>query len=676
VCCHIGHFHLKFRKPKLNPNQLPLFTPDSEWVAPEVWPDLSQAKYIGLDCETHDPLLHEQGPGFIRKDAIVCGISLATELGDKLYLPIGHVEGNVDKVKALAYVKAQVSRPHQKIVGANLAYDLEALWSLGIEVKGRPHDIQVAEPLLDADKDSYSLEALAKQYLGKGKTEALLREAEVCYGVESKKGMYLLPAKFVGPYAEDDADDALQIFLLQEEELRADNVTDIYALEAALMPVLLKMRLHGVRVDLDKAEQLAKSIRQGEQKLYAELCQEAGCPFEVTANSLAPVLLSRGIRLPRTAPTEKFPNGNPSLTNEWLLAQVDPLCKGIVKLRKMTKMRCDFIEGSILRHNVKGRLHTRWVQLRGYDDEEDHSVGVKPGRIASQRPNLTQIPKRDKYWGPLIRSLFIPDEGGFWTHCDYSQQEPRIALHFACTVRLKGEPLPGAFKARQRYLDDPDLDYHQLVRELILEKSGKDIGRDPAKTINLGVMYVMGLPKLARKLGISPEVAREILTYYHMGVPYIKPLTQLCTDRVEERGYIRTILGRKQRFPLWEPSDFQKKYRCEPLRSRVEALALWGEAINRANSHVAINPLVQGSAADQTKSAIIQLDVAGLLPQIQVYDELNLTCHDMGQVRQVQLILENAVPQFTVPFKAEPDTGSSWGELKAWRWIGEKYAEA
>ena len=660
----------KYRKSVLNPNQLPLFTPDSDWEPPTEFPDLSQAEYIGVDTETTDPLLREQGPGFIRGDASVCGISLATELGHKMYLPFAHSEGNLDRDKVISYVRAQLSRPHQHKVGANSSYDLEALWSLGIEVKGTFHDIQIAEPLLDADReDGYSLEVLARQYLGKGKNERLLKEAEIAYGVEHKRGMAHLPSRFVGSYAEDDADDAVQIFLLQLEELKADEVYELYKLEARLLHVLFKMRLNGVKVDLDKAERLSKDIRKEEQQMMEGLQKEACRPFELTAASLEPVLRDRGIVLPRTI------KDAPSLTNDWLTQQKDPFCKEIVKLRKTEKMRRDFIEGSILKFNVRGRLHTKWQQLRGYDDDEGQSVGVKPGRIASNKPNLTQIPARDPRWGPLIRSLFIPDEGGEWVKLDYSQQEPRILLHFAVKAKWEGRPLEGAREALAKYIENPDIDYHQLTRELIILKTGNDIGRRNAKTINLGAAYGMGKDKLARNLGLSIEVAESIISAYHLGVPYVRLLSKAVTARANERGFVTTILGRRQRFQYWEPRDFEKKWGCKPIKSHSEAIRLWGNEIARYNTHVAINPLVQGSAADQTKQAIVMLDDEGLTPQIQVYDELNRTCYSRSEIRRIQEIMENAIPEFYVPFKAEPDIGRSWGELIAYNWNGQEYVE-
>jgi DNA polymerase I-like protein with 3'-5' exonuclease and polymerase domains len=627
------------------------------------------AEFIAVDTETYDPRLNEAGPGFIRGDARVCGISIATDCGKNFYLPIGHREGNLDKRKVVEYLKKELGRPGQAKVFANAMYDLEALWSLGIDVRGTIHDIQIAEPVLDEDRDGgYSLEALSKTYLGYGKDEQLLKEAEIAYGVEHKKGMHELPACHVGPYAEIDADNTLQVFLLQQEELLADEVMDIYQLETQLLPVLFKMRLNGVRVDLDKADILSKKIALEETELQNYLFKLAGCQFSTSSSAdMEDILIGRGLTVPRTAAD------GPSVTNEWLEKHSkDDFCKGLVKLRKTKKMRCDFIDGFIIDLNVKGRLHTQWHQLRDYDDEAGRSKGTRSGRIASSKPNLTQIPARDPYWGPLIRSLFIADEGGFWTKADYSQQEPRILLHFAYLMKLAG-----AAEARQRYIDDPDTDYHQLVADLIHERAGLDIGRKRAKGINLGSAYGMGKHKMAAQLGVSLEVAEELLKAYHEGVPYVKLLETACIDRVHQRGSIKTILGRKRRFKEWEPTEWHRKMGTRPVKSKEEAERLWGKGqVSRAHAHKALNSLVQGSAADQIKKALIMMDAEGIPPSIQIYDELNATYFDHKQVRRMQEIMENAIPEFTVPFTAAPDMGRSWGEVKAYKWTGAEYALA
>jgi DNA polymerase-1 len=649
------------------PNQLPLFAPPVKWKAPEPadWPDFSGAEYLGLDTETEDPHLVKKGPGFIRGDASVIGVSLADENGRKIYLPIGHVEGNVaDRDQAIRYVRDQLKRHDQKKVGANLHYDMESLWSLGVEVNGPLCDIQIAEPLLDEDKvGGYTLEALSAQYLGYGKREDELRRAAADYRVDPKKHMKYMPAGYVGEYAEADAENAVLIFMEQVEAMKADDVWGIFSeVEQPLQRVLFKMRLQGVRVDLDRAERLAKEARAKEERLYREIVSDAGFAVNVySGNQVARYLLKKGISVPRTMPTANCPDGNYSVKDEWLQSVDDPAAGLIRSYRKTVKMRKDFIEGMILKNNVRGRVHSQWNQLRKSKDEDgggDDTQGTRSGRIAAANENLTQIPARDPEWGPPIRSCYVGEVGQKWTKLDYSSQEPRIMLHFAYIMGLEG-----AAETRQKYIEDPSISFHKITQQIIIDRTGKDIGYRPAKDINLGRAYGMGVEKLARKLGVDREDAVEILRTYDQGVPFVSKLNDKCKARVEERGFITTILGRKRRFNTWEKRG-SFGYGAHPPTDYDSAVRLWGKAnVVRSGLNKALNALVQGSAGDQTKRAIVLMDAEGYLPLVQVYDEIGISLVDPRDMRRVQHIMEHAI-DITIPVEAGPDCGPSWGEVK------------
>lgn len=673
-----------------HPDQIPLITPDSDWVAPDPsqWPDFRGVKYLGVDTETHDPGLQEWGPGFIRGDAELCGISLGDENGRKLYLPIGHAEGNVDRQKALEYVQYQLKLPGITKVTANGMYDMESLWSAEVDLSGDVVDIQVAEPLLDEDKPGgYSLDALAYDYLKERKNERLLKEAGAAYGgekVNPKTLAKIMPAKYWGVYGEDDADLPVRIFLKQLERLKAEELMPIFELETKLTQVLFRMRLKGVRVDLDKAEQLAHTTKKAEDELLLWLHREAKWDFSpFSSTDMAECLRRRGYEPPSTS------SGNDSITNEWLqeLGDIDndtkqPSGNGdefaakLYELRRINKMRKDFIEGAILERNVRGRLHPQWHQLRAYDEEGKRSRGTRSGRIAASKPNLTNVPARDPVWGKRVRSLFVADYGKTWYKFDYSQQEPRFLLHFAYCMdklpaHLGGIPMPGAKEAVALWREKPDTDYHQMVADLIHARSGKAIGRRPAKDINLGGAYGMGLAKLLKKLKVDDEVGRGILKAYHEGVPYVKAMSKSCMDRVAERGFIRTILGRKRRFSEWERRktwDDEDAYHWgKTTRSYEEACDLWGEEnVVRAHAHKALNALIQGSAGDQMKKTLVLLDEQGLTPQIQVYDELDGSWESPEEVRAVRRCMETSVP-LEVPHLVEPEYGPSWGELQDWK---------
>lgn len=642
--------------------QLPLFEPPSTWELPTEFPDLSYAKFIGVDVESKDPNLIKRGPGYLRGDAHVVGVSLATESGFKIYLPFAHAIGpQLQKSFVVDYVRAQVSRPDQIKVGGNLMYELEALDSLGIEMKGPLWDIQVAGPLLDEEQPGgFSVENLCQIHLGHGKSEQQLQEAADDWGLDKKRQLWMMPPKHTGVYAEDDAYFPILVIQKQLEQIKREGLTKVWELETKLLPVLWKMRKKGVRVDLDRAMELDKSITIDENRMLGELRDMSGVQVDPWSNSSLISLFDKiGLRylLQRTKPSKAHPNGQYSFTNAFFdtLGTEHPVCAKLVEYRNTSKMRRDFIKGVIVDWNINGRLHPNWHQLKA--DDEDRKNGTNTGRVASSKVNLTQVPSRHPIWGKRVRSLFIADEGGEWCKHDFASQEPRLGVHFGF---IKG--YPGAAEARQKYLDDPKTDYHQLTADLILARTGMDIGRRPAKDINLGSAYGMGKYKLAAKLGIDVEEAEVLLAAHREGVPFLKDLEKRCMDIVNQQGYIRTLLGRKRRFNQWEAKDWDKR-KFGTRRDKEEAEALWGD-VTRAFIHKAYNAMIQGTAADQTKTAIVMLDEIGLCPQIQVYDELNQTIYDREDAWRIKEVMENCLPELTVPHLAEPDVGPSWGEVK------------
>ena len=652
--------------PQKIPDQLPLFMPDSDWrpLPSSEWPDLRKgAKYIGFDTETYDPYLQVKGPGFIRKDAYVAGYCLANDLGEKIYLPIRHPEDNVECPEtAKRYVQDMLNGDQEKC-GANLSYDIEAAWSEGIEIRGKLADIQVAEPLLDEERPGgFSLEKLAQARLGVGKNESLLREAAAAIGVDPKGGLALLPARYVGPYGQDDALHPIDIFKQQIVELEKENLLNIFELERELTPILFKMRLKGVKVDIDGAERAREESFKEAIELEKEMFEMAGKAFDpMDRNDLVPIFQNLGITVPITS------KGNWSVTSPWLEMQSAPICLKIMRWRKNLKMRRDFLEGLILENHVNGRIHPQWHQLRmdrsedvnagEGDDVEAEQKGARSGRITSSRPSLTVIPSRDPVWGPIIRGLFVADDGCFWGKGDYNQQEPRITLHYAV---LKG--YEGAADAQARYIANRATDYHQMTADLILERTGKTLTRRHAKDINLGSTYGMGKEKLSWKLGIDIEQAEEILKIYHAGVPYVHSLQDRSMEIADSQGFIRTILGRKRRFMMWEPVGYGHK-ESKPAYRWEEALKRYGPGLKRAFIHKAWNAIAQGSAGDQMKTAIIMVAREGIIPQIQVYDELNNSYESEEQFKKVIDIMEHAI-ELNVPSLVEPEKGQSWGKLK------------
>ena len=434
-------------------------------------------------------------------------------------------------------------------------------------------------------------------------------------------------------------------------------------LESALSPVLDEMRWRGVRVDLDRADEYNTRFTLEENNLLHELQKDTGFDMNPwSPDDLVRVFDSLGVSYPTT---EK---GNPSFEGEWLESMGDahPTSAKIAKYRRLNKMRRDFIEGGVLRWQISGRIHGQIHALRRDD------YGTRSGRLSYSNPNLQQIPYRNAFWRGIIRSLYLPEEGAGWLRADYSQQEPRFGIHYAAK-----RGLPGAKEAAERYRRDPGTDFHTMVSELIKEISGRDIERFPAKTINLGLDYGMGVKKLAAQLGMTYEEAKPIFADYHRAVPFKRRLRDEATQRAADRGWIRTFLGRRAHFDKWNPIDWDVRreygYRAYPFD---EARELWPhEPLCRAYTHKAYNRLIQGSAADMTKKAMIDLYDSGYVAHIQIHDELNFSTYDMDQVKDIKSIMEGCV-ELLVPIITDIEMGPNWGELRNYELVGEDFLEA
>ena len=619
--------------------QIPLFQPPSEWVPPEKIPNLSDAKEIAIDLETCDPEIKTHGPGWARGNGYIAGIAIAVE-GWKGYFPLEHKNGggNWDENILKRQLKKILELPCDKIFH-NAAYDVGWLRWWGLEVKGRIIDTLIAAPLIDENRYQYTLGALGKDYLEDKKSEALLREAAQAWQVDPKAEMYKLPAMYVGPYAEQDADLTLRLWQIFKTELIKQELTSIFDLETRLFPCLLDMTWHGVRVDLEKAEKIKNNLIKQEEATLLQIKKETGIDVEVwSAVSVAKAFDKFKIPYEKT---EK--NKQPKFDKNFLVTHKHPLAKMIVHARETNKARATFID-TIFRHNFNSRIHANINQMRS----ESGLAGTATGRFSYNNPNLQQVPARNKELGPLIRSIFLPDEGCTWGSFDYSQQEPRVLVHYAA---LTGGGLRGADEVIESYkTEDPD--FHQAVADMA------GIDRRTAKTINLGMMYGMGKGKLASQLGLDEKETADLFAKYHDNVPFVKQLMEQATRRAEHVGYLRTLLGRKCRFDKWEPRAFG----IHKALHRWEAEKEYGPYLKRAWTYKALNRLIQGSSADMTKKAMVDLYEEGIISHIQVHDELNCSIEDEKQGLKIKEIMENTV-KLKVPLKVDMKLGPSWGEI-------------
>ena len=610
-----------------------LFKPQTEWLPPEEFKDLSSYDEIAIDLETKDPELKTMGSGSVTGRARIVGVALAVE-GWSAYYPIAHEGGgNMDERKVLDYFRTILNYPSTKIFH-NAMYDVCFIRAAGLKINGQIVDTMIAGSLVNENRFRYDLGSMGRDYVGKGKNEAVLQETAKEWGIDPKSEMYKLPAMYVGEYAEQDAKLTLDLWQEMKKQIEMEDVSSIFELETELFPCLVDMRFLGVRVDIEGAHKLKEKLVAEEKECLRKVKKETGVDTQIwAARSIEKVFQKLSLPYDRTKKSD-----SPSFTKNFLQNHEHPVVKQIARAREINKSHTTFID-TIIKHSHKGRIHAEINQLRS------DQGGTVTGRFSYSNPNLQQIPARNKELGPMIRSLFIPEEGHKWGCFDYSQQEPRLVTHYASLDNLYGvEEVMDAYQ-------EGEADFHQIVAEMA------DIPRSQAKTINLGLFYGMGKNKLMAELGINEDKAKDLFRTYHDKVPFVKMLMESVSRRAQDIGKVRTLLGRRCRFDLWEPNQFG----IHKALPHDAALAEHGPGIKRAYTYKALNRLIQGSAADMTKKAMVELHKEGITPHIQVHDELDISVSNNAD--KIKKIMEEAVT-LEVPNKVDYESGLNWGTIK------------
>lgn len=642
--------------------QLPMFQPTTTWSPPKVsnLPSWAGAKRVSVDTETCDPHLRKLGPG-VRRGAYIAGYSFAIEDGPSFYVPMRHQGGdNVESVEqAMSYLRQQAQDFTGELCGANLQYDMDFLAEEDVIFRRAQwfRDCQVAEPLIDELQFTYGLDAIAERRGIPGKDQTLLREGATAWKVDPKKEMYKLPARFVGAYAEQDAVLPLQLLRRQERDIEEQDLWDIYNLESRVLPILVKMRRRGVRINLARLAEVEDWSVQEETQCLKRVREETGVEVPVgetmNAGRLARVLKKIDVEVPLTPKTKK-----PSISQDLLEAIDHPVAQELLNARKISKLRTTFCQ-SIRSHLVGDRIHCTFNQLRKTSDDDSDEKGARYGRLSSTDPNLQQQLSPGRFYvgdvdvGKMWRSIYVPDGDGIWMCGDYSQQEPRMTVHFAEATNCQGARLAG-----DAYRRDPKTDNHTMMARIIYgygpDEEPPKRERTNAKIIFLGLCYGKGGKSLARELGldtkwittrsgkyieVAGDEAQSILDQFDHRVPFVKRLSDMCEAKVKRVGYIKTILGRRCRFPRHDSGkgwDF---------------------------TYRALNRLIQGSSADQTKKAMVDLDAAGYRIQLQVHDEIDQTVESPEQAEAIGDIMRTCLP-ISVPSNVDVELGPSWGEAK------------
>lgn len=684
------------RKSSTNTNivelEYPLFPVLSDWRPPSIsdLPSWESAKRIGIDIESRDEQLRVLGPG-VRRDGKVIGVSFAIEDGPSFYLPMFHFGGdNVeDPAQALRYLHDNAKHFGGIIVGANIPYDLDYLAEnkINFPIANWVRDVQVADPLIYELHQSYALEAIAQRWGLPGKSEDLLNEAARAHKCDPKGQMWKLPARYIGEYAEQDARLPLQILRRQERRIEELGLQKVYDLESKLTPVLLKMRRRGIRIDMDKLERIERWSIAEEQKALDTIHQytkrRLGLGDVWKAAALSPILTEIGVKF-----TKKTEEGDDSLDKEVLGAINHPVASCTLRARKVNKLRTTFA-ASVRRFQTNGRIHATINQLRGQKNfEADGTKGAAFGRCSCDSPNLQQQPSHDEF-AKEWRSIYLPEEGMLWAGADYSQQEPRMAIHFAIAAGpqlLKSqEAYDAAIEMARRYREDPATDFHNMVVGL----TGGLVTRTQSKPIGLGKMYGMGGAKMCLSLGLPTSKAvwdgdesvvvyadedpvkfaaitapsrqfssipnrswvcagaegREIIARFDAAVPYVGKLAAACQDRAKLKGEIRTLYKRVCHFPEKPPQ------RRKGNNDKYDWI------------HTALNRVIQGSCGDQTKQSLVNLDEEGYFLQMQIHDEVTSSVETKEQAHRMGEVMENSVA-LNLPFRCEVKIGPTWGDAR------------
>ena len=660
--------------------------------------DLKNVDTVAIDLETHDPHLKTLGSGSVTGKGKVCGIALAYNK-EKLYFPIRHSDKSSNIAPNLVWkILNKKIFQNKKItkVFHNAMYDV--CWirqESGHMVQGPIVDTMIAASIIDENRMKYSLDALSKDYLKEIKYKYDLQAAADEMGINNAiENMHRLPYGVVKDYAEQDVNLTLKLWTLFKERIKKPikiingkikTLENIFNLEMELFPCLVDMKFKGVRVDTAKAETLGLDLKKRRESIIKGIQRRTGVSIEIwAADSVAKLIYKLKITDYKSTPK----SGRVSLSKSYLESHPSIYLRLIARARAYDKLINVFVDG-LLKFVHKGRIHADISQIKG------ERGGTITGRFSMNKPNLQQIPAKGKY-GNIIRSFFLPEKGEEWGSFDYSQQEPRLVVHYAIKNKFYGVE-----ELAEEYRKNQNTDFHGIVAKMA------KITRKQAKTINLGLFYGMGKNKLADSLELDKEEAKELFDEYHRQVPFVRELSNGLMKFAEQNKSVFTLEDRFCRFNKWEPRDkewdeekrifvyteyvekeedgeIKKEVQRNPvpilalkeakdhyLASRSRRLSendphckLFEEFYKPAFTYKALNKLIQGSAADMTKKAMVLLYKEGILPHIQIHDELCISITGKDQAKKIKDIMEKAI-RLEIPNKVDYESGPNWGSIRS-----------
>jgi DNA polymerase I-like protein with 3'-5' exonuclease and polymerase domains len=649
--------------------------------------DLENINTVAIDIETYDPNLKTKGLGAIRRDGFICGVAIATDK-DTVYFPINHADTDKEDLDIDNFWKILNERILQNEnitkVFHNAMYDVCWIRAItGKMIKGRIVDTMIAASVLNENEMRYSLDSLSKKYLKDSKYKFDLQQKTLEWSggmvKDPMSNMHKLPASVVKEYAKQDVALTLKLWNLFNKELdkvlhtkedgEQKTCRKIFELETKLFPCLVDMKFKGVKIDVQKAIHFGKRLEKRRDNLINIIKKRTTVDLQIWAAASIKKLLNQQ----KITDYKKTPkSGMPQLPKDFLTKHSNRFLRMIAKARECDKAKNTFVDG-LLGFVHEGRIHADINQIRS------DQGGTVTGRFSMSNPNLQQIPAKG-FIGKKMREMFLPEENCVWGSFDYSQQEPRIVVHYA--IKL-GEP--GTDSLEEEF-NKKNADFHQIVADMA------NISRSQAKTINLGLFYGMGKMKLQKELGLDKEKAKELFADYHKKVPFVKLLSQDLIQFAQENKLLFTLHDRFCRFDRYEETNRKwnpklGKFDEVPLLTRKEALKEFERKFRKADkkcqgrdltkkeweyftnyyvpafTYKALNRLIQGSAADMTKKAMVDLYEKGILPHIQIHDELCISIDNDSTARKIQKVMEDAIT-LEIKNKVNYKKGLNWGSIK------------
>ena len=645
--------------------------------------DLNGIDTVAIDIETYDPNLKTKGLGAIRGDGFICGIAVATK-NDLAYFPLRHSDIFIDfkrdeKIWSVLNERIFQNKNITKVFH-NAMYDVCWIRAVtGMMIKGRIVDTMIAASVIDENRFKYSLDALSKDYLNEEKYKYDLQQKTLEWSGGTVKdpmtNMHKLPASIVKEYAKQDVNLTYKLWKLFDKKIdevlytkddgEQKTCRQIFELETKLFLCLVDMKFKGVKIDVAKAILFGRHLKKRRDQIIKAIENITTVKVDIwAAASIKKLLDHLHIKDYKVTPKSKMPQ----LPKDYLRTHNNKCLRMIAKAREYDKAVNTFIDG-LLEYVHNGRIHADINQIRS------DTGGTVTGRFSMSNPNLQQIPAKG-YIGGKMRELFIPEKDCKWGSFDYSQQEPRIVVHYAIKLGL-----PGTESLKDEF-DRDDADFHQIVADMA------NISRKQAKTINLGLFYGMGKIKLQKELGLDQQQAKELFNEYHGRVPFVRQLSQELIAFAKENKLLFTLYDRFCRFDKWETTNKEwnsdtNRFNEVPLYTKEQAMeAFKAEMLDKykenkidanymdyferyytpAFTYKALNRLIQGSAADMTKKAMVDLHEKGIIPHIQIHDELcfSITDHEPELIKSV---MEKTIP-LEVKNKVDFESGPNWGTIK------------